>query len=75
MAVVVLVWCSIGVPALTDNQDVWALTEWVGEDSSGTKIHIRVVAWSLASRATVEIPLWEVLEGEFAALWDLGEGL
>ena len=75
MAVIELVWCSIGIPALTDNQDVWALTEWVGEDSNGSEVDIGVVAWSLASRAAVEVPLWEVIKGKFTTLWDLGEGL
>lgn len=75
MSVVELVWCSIGIPAFTDNQDVWALTEWVGEYSSGSEIDIGVVAWSLASRAAVEVPLRKVIEGEFATLWDLGKGL
>lgn len=75
MAVVKLVWCSIGVPALTDNEYVWALAEWVGENSNGSEVDIGVVAWGLASRAAVEVPFWKVIDGKLAALWDLGEGL
>ena len=75
VAVVELVWCSVGVPALTDNQDVWVSSEWVGEDCNWSEVDIGVVARSLASGATVEVPLWEVVDGKLAALWDLGEGL
>ena len=75
MAVVELVWSSIGVPALSNNQDVWVTTEGVGEDSNGSEVNIRVVAWCLASRATVEVPLWKILESEFAVLRDTGESL
>lgn len=75
VAVVELVWRSIGIPALTDNQNVWALTEWIGEDSNRSEVNIGVVAWSLASRASVEVPLWQVINGEFTAFGDLGEGL
>lgn len=75
MAVVELVWSSIRVPALSNNQDVWVTTEGVGEDSNGSEVNIGVVAWCLASRATIEVPLREILESEFAVLWDTGESL
>jgi hypothetical protein len=75
MAVVELVWGSIGVPALSENQDVGGTTEWIGEDGNGTEVDIGVVAWGLASRAAVEVPLWEVIESEFTALGDLEESL
>ena len=48
MAVVELVWGSIGVPALGENQDVWGTAEWIGEDGNGSEVNIRVVAWGLA---------------------------
>jgi hypothetical protein len=75
MAVVELVWSSIGVPALGDDQDVGSATEWVGEDGNRSEVDIGVVAWSLASRATIKIPLGKILNLEEAVLWDLGESL
>jgi hypothetical protein len=75
VAVVELVWGSIGIPALGENQDVGGATEWVREDGNRSEVDIGVVAWGLASRAAVKIPLWEVIESEFTALWDLEESL
>ena len=75
MSVVVLVWGSIRVPALGDDQDVGSTTEWIGEDGNGSEVNIGIVAGSLASGATVEVPLREVVNLEEAVLWDLGEGL
>jgi hypothetical protein len=75
MTIVELVWGSIGIPALGNNQNVGSATEWVGEDGNGPKVNIRVVAGSLASRAAIEVPLGKVLNLEVPILWDLGEGL
>jgi hypothetical protein len=75
MAVVELVRGSIGVPALGDDQDVGSATEWVGEDGNRSEVDIGVVAWSLAGRATIKVPLGKVLNLEEAVLWDLGESL
>lgn len=75
VAVVELVWGSIGVPALGDNQDVGSTTEWIGEDGNGAEVDIRVVTGSLASRATVEVPLGEIFRLEDTGFWDLGESL
>lgn len=75
VAVVELVWSSIGIPALSDDQNVWGTTEWVRKDSNGSEVDIGVVAWCLASRATVKVPLWEIFGLELAVLWDLGESL
>jgi hypothetical protein len=75
VTVIVFVWCSIGVPALADNQDVGALTEGIGENGSGAKVDIGVVARSLVSRAAVEVPLWKIFDSELAALWDFCDGL
>lgn len=75
VAVVEFVWRSIGVPAFSNDQNIGALAEWVGEDSNGAEVDIGVVAWSLTGRAAVEVPLWEVIESEFTALWNTGEGL
>ncbi len=75
VAVVELVWGSIGVPALGDNQDVGSATEWVGENGNRSEIDIRVVAWSLARRAAIKVPFWKVLNLEETVLWDFGESL
>jgi hypothetical protein len=75
VAVVELVWGSIGVPALGDNQDVRSATKWVGEDGNRSEVDIGVVTWSLTSRAAIKVPLWKVLNLELAVLWDFGESL
>lgn len=75
VTVVEFVWGSIGIPALCDHQDVGSATEWIGKDGDWAEVYIGVVAWGLACRASIEVPLWEVLELELAALWYLGEGL
>lgn len=49
VAVVELVWGSIGIPALGNYQDVGSTTERVGEDGNRSEVDIRVIAWSLAS--------------------------
>jgi hypothetical protein len=60
VAVVELVWGSIRIPALGDDQDIWGATEWIGENRNGSQVNIGVVTWSLASRAAIEVPFWEV---------------
>jgi hypothetical protein len=75
MAVVEFVWGSIRVPALGDDQDVGGATEWVREDGYGAEVDIRVVAGSLASRATIKVPLGKILNLEETVLWNLGQGL
>lgn len=49
MSVVELVWGSISVPALSDNQDIGSTTEWIWENSDGAEVDIGVVAWGLTS--------------------------
>jgi hypothetical protein len=75
VAVVELVWGSVGIPALGNNQDVGSATEWIGEDGNRSEVDIGVVAWSLASRAAVKVPLGKVVNLELTVLWDLGESL
>lgn len=75
VAVVVLVGGSIGIPAFTDDEDVGGFAERVREDGDRAEVDIRVVAWSLARRAAVEVPLWEILDLEFTAGRDLWESL
>jgi hypothetical protein len=75
MAVVELVWGSIRVPALSDNENVGSTTEWIGEDSDGAEVDIGVVTGGLTSRASVEVPLGKVFGCEYARIWDLGDGL
>jgi hypothetical protein len=40
VAVVELVWGSIGVPALAEDEDVWVIAQWVGEDGDGAEIDV-----------------------------------
>lgn len=75
VAVVELVWGSVGIPALGNNQDVGGTTEWIGEEGDGAEVNIGVVTWSLSSRATVKVPFWEILNLEFATLRDAGKSL
>jgi len=75
VAVVELVGGSVRVPALSDNQDVGGTTEWVGEDSNRSEVNIGVVAWGLAGRASIEVPLREIFNSEITTFWDAGESL
>jgi hypothetical protein len=75
MTVVEFVRGSIGIPALGDHQDIWGTTEWIREDCNRSKVNVGVIARCLASGASVEVPLREILNGVEAALWDTGERL
>ena len=71
VAVVELVWASIGVPGLAEDEDVVTLAEGVGEDSDGAEVDIGVVTGGLAGGGTVEVPLRELVDARHG----LGEGL
>jgi hypothetical protein len=73
--VVELVWGSVWVPALSENQDVGGATEWVREDGNRSEVNIRVFARSLTRRGAIKVPFWEILESEFARFWDLENSL
>lgn len=75
VAVVELVRGSIGIPALSDDENIGTLAERIGVNSDWSKVDIGVVTWGLARGATVEIPLWKILELDLSVLWDLGDGL
>ena len=60
MTKVELVRGSIVIPGLAQYKNVVAATERIRVDSSGAKVNIRVVAWSLASGRPVEIPFREL---------------
>lgn len=75
IAVVVGIGGAIGVPALADDEDVGCQAEWIGEDGDGAEVDVGVVTRGLAGGGAVEVPLGEVLDGKFATLGDLGEGL
>ena len=61
VAIIELVWGSIGIPGLSHDQDVVATTERIGKDGYGADVHIGIVAWSLAGGRPVEVPFWELL--------------
>ena len=75
VAVVVGVRSAISVPALADHQDVRGQAEGVREDCHRAQVDVRVVARRLLGRRAIEVPFWEVFDGELAACGDLGEGL
>lgn len=74
MTVVELVWGSIRIPALGEDENVGSATKWVGEDGDWAQVDVRVVSGSLTSRRAVEVPFWEILELD-AALCHRGNGL
>jgi hypothetical protein len=61
MSAVELVRGAIGVPALTEDEDVVAPAERIWEDSNGAEVDIRVLTGSLSGRRTVEVPLGELV--------------
>jgi hypothetical protein len=60
MTVVELVGGSIGIPAFGQDQNIRDAAKRIRENSDRSEIDIRVVAWSLSSRGTIEVPFWEV---------------
>ena len=48
MAVVELVWGSIRIPALGNNQNVGSTTERIGVDGDRSEVDIGVVTWGLS---------------------------
>ncbi|RUP44708.1 hypothetical protein BC936DRAFT_149102 [Jimgerdemannia flammicorona] len=59
-AVVSLVWGTVGVVSLAEDEDVVALAEGVGEDGDGLEEDVRVVAGGLLGRGAVEVPLGKI---------------
>lgn len=60
VAEVELVGGSIGVPALSKDDDVGGTAEGIGVDGARAKVDIRVVAGGLLGRGTIEVPDGEV---------------
>jgi len=71
VAIVELVWCSIGIPRLTHDQDIVTQTDGVWEGCDWSDVDIGIVAGSLAGGGSVKVPLWEV----FDAVWLFEESL
>lgn len=71
VAVVELVWDTVGVPALAEDEDVVSTSEWIWVYGDWAEINIGVFTWSLSGGRTIKVPFWEVLD----VLWLLGEGL
>jgi len=69
VTVVELVGGSIGIPAFGQDQNIWGAAKRIRENSDRPEIDVRVVARSLSSRRTIEVPFWEVLHAvRFAVL-------
>ena len=60
--VVELVWGTIVVPALGEDEDVLSTTEWVGVDGDWSKVDIGVLTRGLAGGGTVKVPFWEIVD-------------
>jgi hypothetical protein len=60
VTVVELVGSSIGIPTFGQDQNIWGATKRIREDSNRSEIDVRVVAWSLSSGGTIEVPFWEI---------------
>jgi hypothetical protein len=75
VAVVVLVWGSIGIPALAQDEDVGVAAHWVGEDGDRAEVDIRVTTGGLTRRRAVEVPFWEVGKVDFPVFRDLEDCL
>jgi hypothetical protein len=73
--VVELVWSSIWIPALGQNQDVWGTTEWIWEDGNRSEVNIGVFARRLTGGRAIKVPFRQIFESEFARFWDLKKGL
>lgn len=50
MSVVELVWASIMVPGLAQNEDVVTTTEGIGVDGNRADVDIGIIPWCLTSR-------------------------
>ena len=61
VAVVVLVGSAIGIPALSENNNVGRATEGVGEDGARSEVDIGVVAGSLVGGGAIEVPDGKIL--------------
>lgn len=48
VTVVVLIWGAVWVPGLANDENIWGLADWVWEDSDGSEVNVRVIAWSLS---------------------------
>jgi hypothetical protein len=62
MAVVEFVGCSIWIPRLAQNQDVFAQAERVGEHGDRSDVDIGVTAWCLTSRGAVKVPFGKFID-------------
>lgn len=61
VAVVELVWGTVRVPALSQDEDVVTTTERVREDGNRAEVNIGILTRGLAGGGTVEVPLWKIL--------------
>jgi hypothetical protein len=71
VAVVELVWDTVGVPALAKDEDVVSTSEWIWVYGNWAEVDVGIFTWSLSSGGTIEVPFWEVLD----ILWLLAESL
>lgn len=63
VSVVELVWGTIRVPALVENQDIVTSTERIWVNGNWSQVDIGVLTGSLSGGGTVEVPFREVING------------
>ena len=61
MTIIELVGAAVMVPGLAHDKDVVATTERIGEDGNGAKVDIRVIARSLTTRRSIEVPFRKLI--------------
>lgn len=61
VAVVELVGAAIVIPRFAHDKDIVATSEGVGEDGNGAKVDIGIIAGSLASRRSIEVPFGQLI--------------
>jgi hypothetical protein len=66
-----LVGGAIGVPALSQNDDVWRAAERIGVNGARAEVNIGVLARSLVGRRTIKVPDGKIL----SLVFFLGESL
>lgn len=55
-----LVGSAVGVPALSQDDDIGRAAEGVGEDGAGTQVDVRVLAGGLIGGGAVKVPDGEI---------------
>lgn len=63
VTIVEFVGCAVRIPALSQDENVVAATEWIRKHGDRTEVDVRVLTWSLGGGRSVEVPFWKILDG------------